>query len=82
MWCFFIELLNYAKTVMSFLTIIVTRSMIQNSGQTIKFKIAPKILPLCTLVMMPQITLVTGMIAKIKQIIQSNPKYLFELAII
>lgn len=79
---FFCLTFDYAKKVISFLTIIVIRSTIQNSGQRIKLRITPNQAPLCTLVMIPKITLVNGIIAKIKQTIQSKPKYLFALAII
>lgn len=47
-----------------------------------KLRIAPKTLPLCALVIIPQIMFVGGMIAKIKHIAQLKPKYLFVLAII
>ena len=46
------------------------------------FRIIPRIFPLCALVIIPQITFVTGMIANIKQTTQLRPKYLFVLAII
>ncbi len=45
------------------------------------FRITPKILPLCALVIIPQMIFVGVMIAKIKQTIQLRPKYLFVLAI-
>lgn len=80
MKCFLFDL-NYAKKVISFLVNIVTISTIQNSGKMMKLRIAPNQAPLCTLVMIPKIRLVNGMIAKITQTIQSNPKYLFALAI-
>ena len=72
---------DYAKKVISFLAIIVIRSTIQNSGQRIRLRTKPNQAPLCALVITPKITLVTGIIAKIKQTIQLRPKYLFALAI-
>ena len=57
----------YAKKVISFLVNIVTISTIQNSGKMMKLRIAPNQAPLCTLVMIPKIRLVNGMIAKITQ---------------
>ena len=78
--CFLFDF-DYAKKVISLLTIIVTRSIIQNIGQRKKLRIAPNQAPLWILAIIPKSTLVNGIIAKIKQTIQLRPKYLFALAI-
>lgn len=77
-----IFLIYYAKKVISFLTIIVIRSTSQNSGQRMMLRSNPNQAPLCALVMIPKIMFVGGIIAKIKQTIQSNPKYLLAFAIL